>query len=120
MRRNKKSRKGEISGYNELLAIKKELRKNINEQEEYFTNDLLSIDKVYGGFVRVILSKVKNNEKVFDNSNILTLNDLISNIAKPYVKESKQKQAVLPVISLGISFFVINVLNNSFRKKQAS
>ncbi len=112
----KMNRKGKISGYNEFVAIKRELRKNISKQEESFNNDILSVDSIYNTTMK-LLTRKNNNKKVFDNSNILMLNDLIIQFAEPYLKSEKQKQVFLPAISLGISVFVTNILNNRFRKK---
>ena len=116
----KKKVKGEISGYHELLAIKKELRKNIEKQEEHFNNDIFKIDKIYNSTLKFLLSRKKNKENIFDNSNTLILNDLIVRFLEPYAKGSKEKQILLPPVSLGISYFIINLLNYGFRKKQSS
>ncbi len=112
----KRNKKGKISGYSEFIAIKRELRKSISKQEESFNNDILSVDSIYNTTMN-LLTRRNNNEKVFDNSNTLMLNDLIIQIAKPYLKNEKQKQVFLPAISLGISIFVTNILNNRFRRK---
>ena len=115
----KKNVRGKISGYHELMAIKKELRKNIIKQEESFNNDILSIDNIYNTTM-TFLTRKKNKEKIFNNSSTLLLNDLIVQFIEPYLKSEKQKQIILPTISLGISVFVVNLLNSGFRKKQSS
>jgi hypothetical protein len=111
--------KGEISGYREFVAIKRELRKNILKQEESFNNDILSIDNIYNTTM-TFLTRKKKKEKVFDNSNTLMLSDLIVQFVEPYIKDKRKKQVVLPAISLGISFFVTNLLNNGFQKNQST
>ena len=117
--KKKKNVRGKISGYHELIAIKKELRKNILKQEESFNNDILSIDNIYNTTM-TFLTRKKNNEKVFDNSSTLLLSDLITQFTEPYLKNSKQKQILLPQFSLGISYLVINMLNRGLEKKQSS
>ena len=111
--------KGKISGYNELVAIKRELSKNISKQEKSFNNDIMSIDNVYNTTM-TFFKRRKNKKKVFDNSNVLMLSDLITQFAEPYIKDKKQKQVYLPAVSLGISFFVTNLLNRGFQKKQST
>ncbi len=115
----KKKVRGKISGYSELLAIKKELQNNITKQEKYFHDDLLSINNIYNttlGF----LTRKKNKEKIFNNSDTLILNDLLLKIIEPHIKNDKQKQILLPAISLGISYFAINLINRGFSNKQST
>ncbi len=118
--KKKKNIRGKISGYHELIAIKKELRKSIAEQEEYFNNDLFKIDNIYKSAVKFILSRKKGKETVLNNSNTLILTDLIIGALGPYTKTSKQKQILLPPVSLAISYAIISLLNYGFRKKQSS
>ena len=115
----KRKIKGEISGYGEFVAIKRELRKKISKQEKSFNNDILSIDNVYNTTM-TLLKRKKNKKKIFDNSSTLLLNDLIVQFIGPYLKNKKQKQVILPTISLGISVFVVNLLNRGSRTKQSS
>ena len=114
MKRKVRSR---ISSYDELLAIKRTLRRNIADQEDSLTNDIFSFNHIYKNYIKGFVSK-KRAKKKFDNNNILALNDIMSELLNPLVKNSKHKDVYAPVLSLGISVLVVNLLNNSNKKKK--
>ncbi|GEM_PF-6204707 len=115
----KKKEKSRISNYNELLAIKRTLRKNIANQEESLSNDIFSLNHLYNTYVKVFISKKKGKKKL-DNKNVLALNDMMTELINPLVKNSKHKDVYAPVLSLGISVLVVNLLNNSFQKNKST
>ena len=115
----KKGNRSRISSYDELLAIKNELRKNIYRQEDSLNNDIFNVDRVYNAAIRMVTAR-KKGRKVFNNDNVLALSDLLSQLINPFVKNIKQKETIIPVVSLGLSFLVINLLNGSLEKKNES
>lgn len=115
MKRKAKSR---ISNYDELLAIKRTLRRNIADQEDSLSSDIFSFNNIYNNYIKGFVSK-KRKKKKFDNNNILALNDVMSELLNPLVKNSKHKDVYAPVLTLGISVLVVNLLNSSNQKKES-
>jgi archaellum component FlaF (FlaF/FlaG flagellin family) len=114
----KKGNRSRISSYNELLAIKGELRRNISRQEDSLNNDVFKVDRVYNAAIKMVTAR-KKGRKVFNNDNVLALSDLLSQLINPFMKNNKQKEAIIPVVSLSISVLVINLLNGSLQKKKS-
>ena len=111
-KKKKRMTKGNISDYNEFLAIKKELKKNITKQEKSFINNVLNTKSIYKTTKNIFFTEKNKKNRAFNNSTILLLNDLLVQFLEPYAKNEKQKQILIPAISLGISYFAVSKLSS--------
>jgi len=112
MKKRKRKIKTAISGYQELLAIKKELKRDITKQEKSIKNDLLNVGKIYRTLRKVLFTKKKKKNTIRNNPATFILSELLVHFMEPYAKSNNQKQILLPVISFGMSYFIVNRLNS--------
>jgi len=87
MKKRKRKIKTAISGYQELLAIKKELKRDITKQEKSIKNDLLNVGKIYRTLRKVLFTKKKKKNTMRNNNNNKSCNQacFTNNPAQPHI-----------------------------------